>query len=195
MTQEEMSLALINATIKVIAYEGLEKTTTKAIATTANLNEVYIYRLFGSKEDLLAKSFEVLDNELADNVLKNFGIMCDNNRDFVSKCKELFYKIWDFLLSNQERCVSYIRYYYSSYFRKYSEEIHMKLFAQVIDDMTPAFADANDVVFFLQHFLNTMLDLAIKVFYDFIENSNETCEKAFFVLFSSVKPYLKPDLV
>ena len=49
MTQEEMKLALLGSTIRVIARNGLDKTTTRAIATEANLNEAYIYRLFDCK--------------------------------------------------------------------------------------------------------------------------------------------------
>lgn len=59
MTQADRKLALLGSTIRVIARDGLDKTTTKAIATEANLNEAYIYQLFDGKEDLLKKSLQL----------------------------------------------------------------------------------------------------------------------------------------
>ena len=195
MTQEEMRLALVNSTVKVVANDGLDKTTTKAISTVADLNEVYIYRLFEGKEDLLRKSFELLARELAENVMKNISVMHEKDRDFLSKGKELFCSVWNFILSNEDRCVCYMRYYYSPYFKKYSEDYHNKLFAPVVDVMTPAFAEGQDVVFFLSHILHLMLDFAIKVFDGFVTNDKETAEKFFTIIYSSIKPYLAPCLI
>ena len=48
---------LIDRTISVIASEGLDKTTTKAIVTGTDINEVYIYRKFENKEELLTRAF------------------------------------------------------------------------------------------------------------------------------------------
>lgn len=45
--------AFIEGTVRVVARDGLDKTTTKAIATEAGLSEAYIYRCFESKEALL----------------------------------------------------------------------------------------------------------------------------------------------
>lgn len=41
--------AFIEGTVRVVARDGLDKTTTKAIATEAGLSEAYIYRCFVSK--------------------------------------------------------------------------------------------------------------------------------------------------
>ena len=56
---------LIDNTIMVIAANGLDKTTTKAIVKGTDINEAYIYSHFSDKEDLLAKVFETLDEALA----------------------------------------------------------------------------------------------------------------------------------
>ncbi len=194
MTQEEMRLALVNSTVKVVANDGLDKTTTKAISTAADLNEVYIYRLFDDKEDLLRKSFEMLDRELAECVAEHISVMELREFDFVTRCRMLFCSVWSFLLGNRDKCVCYIRYYYSPYFKKYSEEFHMTLFMPLVDVMTPAFAEGQDVVLFLNHILNIMFDFAIKVYDGFVTNDNETVEKIFTMVFSSVKPYLAPDI-
>lgn len=194
MTQEEMRLALVNSTVKVVANDGLDKTTTKAISTAADLNEVYIYRLFEGKEDLLRKSFEMLDKELIDAVYSALPVMCNNEQDFVSNFRILFCTVWHFLLGNRDKCVCYMRYFYSPYFQKHSAESHTERFAKVIEGMTPAFADGSDVYFFLNHILNVMLGFAIKVFDGDLTNDNQTAEMIFTIVFSSVRPYLAPQL-
>ena len=194
MTQEEMRLALVNSTVKVVANDGLDKTTTKAISTAADLNEVYIYRLFEGKEDLLKKSFEMLDKELIDAVYLYLPIMYNNERDFVTNCRTLFCAVWNFLLGNREKCVCYMRYLYYPYFQKHSAESHAERVVKVVEGMTPAFADGSDVYFFLNHMLNIMLSFAIKVFEGDLTNDNETAEMIFTIVFSSVRPYLAPQL-
>lgn len=53
--------AFIEGTVRVVARDGLDKTTTKAIATDAGLSEAYIYRCFESKEALLCAAFHMED--------------------------------------------------------------------------------------------------------------------------------------
>lgn len=51
--------AFIESAIRVVAREGLDKATTKAIAADAGLNEAYIYRCFESKEAMLRDAFHM----------------------------------------------------------------------------------------------------------------------------------------
>ena len=69
MSPQETRQTLIAKTISVIANEGLDKTTTKAITQGTGINEAYIYRNFKSKEDLLSKTFDELDEELVNKSL------------------------------------------------------------------------------------------------------------------------------
>ena len=43
---------LLDSTVRVVAQHGLERTTTKLIAADAQINEVYIYRCYNSKDEL-----------------------------------------------------------------------------------------------------------------------------------------------
>lgn len=43
MEVQEMRQVFIDSAVRVVARDGLEKTTTKAIASEAKLNEAYIY--------------------------------------------------------------------------------------------------------------------------------------------------------
>ncbi|MBR5615983.1 MAG: helix-turn-helix transcriptional regulator, partial [Clostridia bacterium] len=79
--KEELREALREATVYVVAHDGLDKATTKALASRAGVNEGYIYRVFDGKEDLLAKTFTMLDGELAGAVSQNLPVMHDESMD------------------------------------------------------------------------------------------------------------------
>lgn len=109
---------LISAAIKVIAENGLENTATNMICAESGINVAYIYRFFESKEDLIAKSFEYVDDEFLGVILENFHVLNYYSIDFEMRCRVLFMKCWDFLMTHKEQTVFYVRYYYSSSFQK-----------------------------------------------------------------------------
>lgn len=192
MTQAERKLALLGSTISVIARDGLDKTTTRAIATEANLNEAYIYQLFDSKEDLFKEVFTTLDDELVSKILLHLPVMYMETMDFETRCQTLFFFCWRFILGNKDKCLCFIRYYYSPYFKKYSYDEHNTRYQSVLEKMTPAFRKKSNVWMLLNHILNTMLDFAVKVFNGDIKDNDDTAEHVFLVIYSSVKPYIEP---
>ena len=137
--------ALIENTIRLIGDGGFEKATTKGIVSLGikdpniRLNEVYIYRFFGSKEKLYETAFVRLDTELFHAFKHGVAIVggFDDNRK--EKLESFFSMAWQFILGNEERCRCYVRYYYSIYFKGASLEAHRKLFAGMVDEMTPIF--------------------------------------------------------
>ena len=54
--RENTEEKIINATFKLLQREGIEKATTKKIATEAGVNEVTIFRKFGNKQNLIEKT-------------------------------------------------------------------------------------------------------------------------------------------
>lgn len=61
MEVQEMRQVFIDSAVRVVAQDGLEKTTTKAIASEAKLNEAYIYKCFSSEDDLLSAALHMED--------------------------------------------------------------------------------------------------------------------------------------
>ena len=171
--------------------DGLDKATTRSIAQAAQLNEAYIYRLFSDKEDLFKETFALLDNELVSKLLLHLPIMAVKDLDFETKCRALFFACWKFILSNKEKCLSFIRYYYSPYFKKYSYDDHHARYQKINEIMTPAFRPKANVWMLLNHILNTMLNFATKIFNGAVRDCDDTTEHVFLVVFSSIKPYLK----
>ena len=68
--ETEIRELLISNTIHLIAEGGFEKATTKELThcggdlPNMKMNEVYLYRIFGSKENLYDEAFVRLDREL-----------------------------------------------------------------------------------------------------------------------------------
>lgn len=189
MTQEQMTTALLESTVKVVAVDGLDKTTTKSIAKGANLNEVYIYRNFSNKEDLLVKTFELLDNELVQACLTHLPVMEKSEIDFRVRCRILFDGVWQFILGDRDRCKYFIQYFYSPYFKKFSAQNHKIRFESVVELIKPAFKDGIDVWLLLNHILNIIFDFALKIFDGEIDDDAETADLVFNLIFTSVFPY------
>ena len=112
--------AFIEGTVRVVARDGLDKTTTKAIATEAGLSEAYIYRCFESKEALLCAAFHMEDVAFAYFLKQNLVGMHIQNAPWKDRAFQLWSASWRFILGRKDDCLFYLRYYYSAnVFRSY----------------------------------------------------------------------------
>jgi len=184
---------LIDNTISVIAAYGLDKTTTKAIVGGTNINEAYIYRYFHDKDSLLATAFDKLDAELVEITSSYVHLLGVKELDIEARCRLFFKPVWEFLLGNKEKCLAFIRYYYSPYFRKYSAESHKERYGGLIESFDEVFREEANTWMLLNHILNVMLSFAIKVFDDSVANDDDTAEHVFRLVYYSTKPYFKKE--
>lgn len=191
MKQDDLRQALIDGAIHVIAQNGLDKATTKAISHATSINEVYIYRLFENKEKLFEKAFEHLDKQLLDKCLLHIDVMYMREMDYETRCRIYFLAMWRFLVGNKDEIFMYVRYYYSPYFTRYSADEHKKRFAPLIEKFRLAFKDEADVWMILNHILNVMLDFAVKVHNDQMPKEDNYAEHVFRVIYASVKQYFR----
>ncbi len=191
MNYDETRRKLIDGTIHIIARDGLDKATTKQIGMQTSTNEAYIYRCFEDKEDMFARSFDSLDTELADKVVQYLPVMYQRSTSYEMRCRTFFSAIWGFLLGNRDKCLAYVRYYYSPYFPKYSAEDHKKRFLPLVAKFRDAFKDEADVWMILNHILNVMLDFAVKVHHGQMPDKDEYSEHVFRVIYRSVEQYFK----
>lgn len=88
--------AFIEGTVRVVARDGLDKTTTKAIATEAGLSEAYIYRCFESKEALLCAAFHMEDVAFAYFLKQNLVGMHIQNAPWKDRAFQLWSASWRF---------------------------------------------------------------------------------------------------
>ena len=189
MTKDEMRIALLESTVDTIATLGFAGATTKAIASKQSINEAYIYRLFGGKEKLFAAAFEMLDQEL-------ISAIRPLNRELVKQCgvsealREVFDRVWRFTLENRDRCIAYVRYYFSPYFMTHSHKSHMATYRPIIAALQPFFRDGADVTSLAHHVLSSLLDFAVRVHNGDIKDTPDTSMHVFRVLFYVFRPYL-----
>ncbi len=195
MKQTETRQRLIEGAIHVIAKEGLSKATTKQISAKTSMNEVYIYRCFKDKEDLFAKTFDSLDQELASTLLKHAPVMHVEEMEFEDRCLAFFLPVWKFILSNEERCLAFIRYYYSSYFKEYSIESHTLRYVPIVNNLKDLFRPDADVWMILNYILAVMLDFAVKIFNGSLPDNNATVELVFNFVYKAITQYFRPELI
>ena len=191
MSPQDMREKLIARTITVIANEGLDKTTTKAITTGTGINEAYIYRHFSDKKDLLSKAFDKLDEELVAKVMQHLPVMYMQEFEYELRCRVFFEAVWKFLLGNKEKCLAFVQYYYSLYFTKYSAESHKRRYIPIVEKFKDAFKDEADVWMILNHILNVMLDFAVKVHNGQMPSEDNYSEHVFLVIYRSVEQYFR----
>ena len=193
--------ALLNNTIRLIGDGGFEKATTKGIVSLGigvkdiKLNEVYIYRIFGSKELLYAAAFSMLDEELFSGVRLALADFTDSDLCFRDRMHVVFDRIWYFLLKNEWRCRTYVRYYYSAYFREQSLRNHRKLLYSQEEIFSPIFKDESDVISLIHNTFMTMMDFAVRVYNGDLENNRENAYHIFNLLYESLKSYFDPDAI
>lgn len=194
---EIISEALINNTIRLIGGYGFEYATTKAISHDGislegiKMNEVYIYRLFGSKEKLYAQAFAVLDNELFAFINQAVNDL-ESEKTFQDRMYVFFCRVWHFLIRNEDRCRCYVRYYYSAYFEGESLRNHRKLLADERKNFEPIFKKESDVISIIHTTFMTMMDFAIRVYNHDLEDNESNVKHIFYLLYNSLTPYYNP---
>lgn len=190
VNQQQMRAALIDAAIKIVSRDGLDKATTKRLATEAGLNEVYIYRSFKDKEDLFVKTFLEINIEFAAELITHFEILEKAEIEAETRCAFFFWRIWRLMVSNRDKTSYFAHYYYSPYFTKYSSEEHRNSYAAVVERFKPFFLDNVDVFMLLNHISDVMLSTAVKVFNGELEDNEQTAEKVFNLVYRAVEPLL-----
>ncbi len=193
MKRDEIRQRLIDGTIRVIANEGLDKASTKQISLATDVNEAYIYRCFQSKEDMFSKTFDALDEEFLAKTMQHVAVMYMRDMKYELRCRFYFAAVWKFLLGNRDKCLTYVRYYYSQYFPKFSSQTHKKRFAPLVAKFNDAFKDEADVWMILNHILNVILDFAVKVHNNQMPNEDIYAEHIFRVIYASVKQYFRHE--
>ena len=191
MKKEETRQRLIDGMIRVIARDGLDKASTKQIGITTGINEAYIYRCFKDKEDMFAKTFDTLDEELFSQTMRHFDVIERSEPEHKKRCRLYFDEVWKFLLGNGDKCLTYIRYFYSPYFAKHSAQSHEERFAPLLLRFRKFFRDEADVWMIMNHILNVMFAFAVMVHNGQMSKEDDYTEHIFRVIYVSVKQYFR----
>lgn len=190
-----MKQAFMESAVRIVAREGLAKTTTKAIAAEAGLNEAYIYKCFNGKDELLSEAFHMEDERFAALLRETLPVMRMSGFTWKERAFLLWKKSWDFILDKEADCIFYIRYYYSADCRTYAYDTHLKHFHELIEKVRPTFKQDANVDMLVQQIFDTMLAFATRVLNCEIENSEATTELTFEQIYSFVVPNIRPEVL
>ena len=135
--------------------------------------------------------WKILKEEVVSKALEHVSVMYVQEKDFVMRCWEFYLGVWRFLLGNHDKCVAYVRYYYSPYFCKNSAEDHQKRYAPLVNKFRDAFREDTNTWMVLDHILKTMLAFAINVYNGIVPDDDDTAEHVFRLIYSSSGQYFK----
>ncbi len=191
MEQFKIKEALIQSAINTIADVGIDSATTKLLATNAGVNEVYIYRIFGGKENLFKEAFVFVDKEFSATLLNLLPEAYSKSHDVETRFKNLFKLVWKYANEDKQKCSFFIRYYYS---RCYTNEISLErktIYSAVMKKFDTAFARGTDTWWLFNHILDVIFSSAVKVLRDEIPDNEETQNNIFNLLYPAIKQYFK----
>ena len=195
MEIQEMRQSFIDSAIRIVARDGMEKTTTKAIAAEAKLNEAYMYKCFSGKDELLSAALHMEDENFANLLQKTLPVMHMQGFSWKERAYILWKKSWDFILKEPADCIFYIRYYYSASCRIHAYETHLACFKPLIEKASKSFKPATNMDMLIHQIFSTMLFFASRVLGGELENSEETTAWAFEQIYSFVVPNVKDEVL
>ena len=195
MEVQEMRQVFIDSAVRVVARDGMEKTTTKAIASEAKLNEAYIYKCFSGKDDLLSAALHMEDVNFANLLQETLPVMHMPGLSWKERAYILWKRSWDFILNEPADCIFYIRYYYSASCRAHAYETHLACFRPLIEKASKSFKPGTNMDMLIHQIFSTMLFFASRVLGGELENSEETTAWAFEQIYSFVVPNVRAEVL
>ena len=195
MEQQNIKQAFIDSAVRVVARDGMEKATTKAIAAEAKLNEAYIYKCFPSKDELLSEALHMEDVNFANFLQKTLPIMHMPGFSWKERAYILWKKIWEFVLRKPADCIFYIRYYYSASCRAHAYDVHLACYKPLIEKAAKTFRPGTNMDMLIHQIFSTMLFFASRVVNGEMENSEETTTWAFEQIYSFVVPNVRAEVL
>lgn len=194
-TMIDLKSAFIKSAVRVVARDGLEDTTTKAIAAEAKLNEAYIYRCFNSKDELLSTAFQEEDENFARLIKRTLPVLKMEESDFRERAYLLWKAAWDFILANQDDCLFYLRYYYSANFRSYAYDSHLDRFRSLAEQFRKMLKTDVSAEMLLHQIFDTMLSFAARILSGEIKNDAATEKWVFEQMYSFLMPNIRPEIL
>lgn len=191
MTQNRIRNALMDGAIKVVARDGLEKITTRSIASECDLHDAYIYRYFIDKDDLLMRTFIREDKAMTARIKENLEKSDLKGKSIEEVLRAIVMPIWEFLMENEDVCKFYVRYYYLIHFEKDAIEEFREDNRTLRGTFEDLFPQGADLELMFHYHMDTLLNIAMKVTTDEIEKTPDIGERVFKLLYSVTKVFLK----
>lgn len=187
----DVASALIDSTVRVIARDGLDKASVRTISSDCQVPNPYIYQFFKDKDDLLISAFTREDTKFADEFSRFFSSVHSLIQDTESRCRVIWFRLWKYMMEHQESIQFYVRYYYSTYYEQYSQAEHQERFQPLAEAVQNCFVETANTQALLQHILDNMMNLAMKVYSGELPDNDEARQHYFTLTLAAVAPYMK----
>lgn len=191
----EMKQVFLKSAVHVVAREGLEKATTKAIAKDAGLNEAYIYKCFSGKDELLNEALRMEDENFAVLLHETLPIMHDSCLPWKSRAFVLWKRSWDFILEEPDDCVFYIKFYFASIGLNSVYRKHLDSYQPLVEKVRPSFKPGTNMEMVVHQIFCTMLFYASRVMDRSLEYNEETTRWVFEQIYCFIVPHVRPELL
>lgn len=194
MEIQKIKEAFIRSAVRVVARDGLEKATTKAIAKESGLNEAYIYKCFAGKDELLAAALHVEDVNFADLLWELITQLRASRLPWRERAQVLFLRSWEFILEEPDDFYFYIRYYYSTC-RGAAYEEHLACFRPLVELVSDSFRPGTHMEMLVHQIFCTMLFFGTRIITGELEDTDENRLMVFEQIYSFVVPNMLPEVL
>lgn len=195
MEIQDMKQLFIDSAVHVVARDGLEKTTTKAIARQAKLNEAYIYKCFSGKDELLSLALQMEDKNFAEFLYETLPIMKMESLTWKERAFILWSKSWDFILEERDDCIFYINFYFAAIGVGSVYREHLLSYRPLIKRVAPAFKPGTNMDMLIHQIFCTMLFFASQVMNGDLPYNEDTTRYTFEQIYFFLAPHVRPELM
>jgi len=191
--RNEMRQSLKDNAIRLVVEEGFSNLTTKKVAQASELAEVYIYRYFESKTDLLEQCFIDAEEALGEKLAELFTRVPEINME--EHARETWYELWNYMMEHKDMIIFCTRFYNSSYFTEDMLEFKKQNFVEMMKKIrashkgwTVENKDSDEKDMLIQYIVNVTTDYAVKVLQDELEHTETMVD---FIYHRIVPPVLQ----
>lgn len=195
MEINEMQQVFKHAAVRIVARDGLDKVTTKAISREAKLNEAYIYKCFANKEDLLNEALNMEDVNFANLLQELYPILFDTRLSRKERFYVIWKRSWDFILEEPDDCIFYIRFYFASIGLNHVYRKHLDSYKPLIEKVRPLFKENTNMEMLMHQLFCTMLFFAARVMDGDMENNEQTTKWVFEQIDAFLVPNVRPEYI
>lgn len=193
---EDKRQALLRGAVQAVARNGMKDVSTRSISGAAGINDAYIYRYFGDKEDLMFQAFRQENERFASHVIRHLAeiqLQMDV-LPFRDRFEYVFHSAWRYLLDTPDVCRFFMYYYHSPSFETYArEDFHhqMDALAEMLLHLFGTMENARHCLYKLYILL---LSFAVLVMNGQNPDNEETEARAFRTVYSAICIQIEPGV-
>lgn len=177
------------ATINLVAENGLENFTTKKAASQIGISEGSIFNNYPNKTSLLVDCLYSIDSEI-DEALKSVPFHLTS---FTSYVHDLWYTYYHFLVKNGNKTKFYRQFRHSSYYTKEviaGQDKSFHFFSDFLRNNESAFSIKSDI--FWVFVIETTLNFAIRVVDHEIEENDKSTDAMYDLIIHGISGIYRP---